>query len=60
MTADIHHLPWPLQPAEARIDENSLTAPYAIPLPGPPPLLHFCARQDVVVWPLRQSRVVDG
>jgi uncharacterized protein len=48
--AEIHHPPWPLQPAEAEIRENSM-APPGIELAGEP-LLHFSARQDVVIWPL--------
>jgi uncharacterized protein len=52
--ADIHHAPWRLQPAAAEITENTMTAPYGVALPGPPPLLHFAARQDVVVWALRR------
>jgi uncharacterized protein YqjF (DUF2071 family) len=47
--AEIHHPPWPLQPAEAEIDENTLP-PAGVPLGNEDPLLHFSARQDVVVW----------
>ena len=49
--ADIHHRPWPLQPAEAEIEENTM-APPGIPVEGEP-LLHYAARQDVVIWPIR-------
>jgi uncharacterized protein len=52
--ADIHHRPWPLQLAQADIVKNTMTAPHGIPLPGPAPLLHFAARQDVVIWPVRR------
>lgn len=45
--ADIQHVPWPLQPAEA---EFSLNAVSPIELPGIPPLLHFSRRLEVVVW----------
>jgi uncharacterized protein YqjF (DUF2071 family) len=48
LRADIHHLPWPLQPAVAVLRENTM-APPGIGLKGPP-LLHFAARQDVVIW----------
>jgi uncharacterized protein YqjF (DUF2071 family) len=48
--ADIHHPPWPLQAAEARIELNTM-ARDPIELTGKP-LLHFSARQDVVIWPL--------
>jgi uncharacterized protein YqjF (DUF2071 family) len=47
---EIHHAPWPLQPAEADISVNTMTAPLGIALPDPP-LLHFARRLDVVTWP---------
>jgi uncharacterized protein YqjF (DUF2071 family) len=49
--AEIHHPPWPLQPAEAEISLNTM-APPAIELADEPSLLHFAARQDVVIWTL--------
>jgi uncharacterized protein len=49
--AEIHHRPWPLQSAEAEIDLNTMP-PDEIALAGDP-VLHFSARQDVVIWPLR-------
>ena len=45
--ADIHHPPWPLQPATAKLDRNSMGAPYGIQLTTDP-LLHFARRQDVI------------
>jgi uncharacterized protein YqjF (DUF2071 family) len=48
--AEIHHPPWPLQPAEAEIAENTMPPP-GIDLDGEP-LLHYSERQDVVIWPL--------
>jgi uncharacterized protein YqjF (DUF2071 family) len=46
---EIHHAPWQLQKAEARIERNSMTDPVSVPLQGEP-LLHFAKRQDVVAW----------
>jgi uncharacterized protein YqjF (DUF2071 family) len=46
--ADIHHPPWPLHRAEARIELNTM-APAGVELGGEP-LLHFAARQDVLIW----------
>ena len=46
--ADIHHLPWQLQAAEAELRANTMSP---VPLDGEP-LLHFSGRQDVVIWPL--------
>ena len=50
--ADIHHTPWPLQPAEARIDLNTMPP---LKVTDDEPLLHFSARQDVVIWPLEPA-----
>jgi uncharacterized protein len=52
--ADIHHKPWPLQEAMADIEENTM-APPGIATDGEP-LLHFAARQDVVIWRLEPAR----
>jgi uncharacterized protein YqjF (DUF2071 family) len=52
--AEIHHRPWPLQPAEAAIEENTMP-PSRIELLDDEPLLHFSARQDVVIWPLEDA-----
>src|SRR5579862_1900640 len=49
---EIHHWPWPLQPAEAEISVNTLAASHGIALPDTPPLLQFSQRLDVVAWPL--------
>jgi uncharacterized protein len=48
--AEIHHPPWPLQPAVAEIRTNTM-APTGAALPDTQPLLHFARRQDVVIWP---------
>jgi uncharacterized protein YqjF (DUF2071 family) len=52
--AEIHHEPWPLQPAEAEIEENSMP-PRGLELTDADPVLHFSARQDVVIWPLEDA-----
>jgi uncharacterized protein len=49
--AEIHHPPWPLRPAEAEVDLNTMP-PDGISLLDDP-LLHLSERQDVVLWPLR-------
>ena len=51
-TVDIHHPPWPLQPAEAAIASNTMAAAAGLRLPSMAPLLHFAKRQDMVAWPL--------
>ena len=47
--ADIHHPPWPLQTGEAAIELNTMP-PAGVELPDERPLVHYAARQDVVVW----------
>jgi uncharacterized protein YqjF (DUF2071 family) len=49
---EIHHPPWPLQPAEAEIEVNTMADAAGIRLPDVRPLLHFARRQDMVAWPL--------
>jgi uncharacterized protein len=51
LRGDIHHSPWPLQPADATIEVNSMAAPLGIELESDP-LFHYSARQDVLIWPL--------
>jgi uncharacterized protein YqjF (DUF2071 family) len=48
--ADIDHLPWPLQRAEAEVQTNTMARASGIELPETAPLLHFAARQDVRIW----------
>lgn len=47
---EIHHAPWPLQPAEAEFTRNTMAEAAGFALPDAKPLLHFSHRQDVVVW----------
>lgn len=47
---DIHHLPWPLQPAQAQLSTNTMADANGLSLPVRPPLLHFAKRLDVVAW----------
>ena len=49
---DIHHPPWPLLPAIARIEENTMARQIGIELEGDP-LLHLAPRQDVLFWARR-------
>lgn len=46
---EINHQPWPLQPAEAELDAESLAASHGVTLSGAP-LLHFARRIDMVAW----------
>jgi uncharacterized protein len=47
---EIHHQPWPLQPAEAEFTFNSVAEASGLSLPDQAPLLHFVRRLDVVAW----------
>ena len=50
LRGDVHHVPWPLQPAEAEIEIDTMLEPIALSRPNVPPLLHFVARLDVRTW----------
>jgi hypothetical protein len=47
---DVHHVPWPLQSAEAIIERNTMFQFHGISPDDRPPVLHFARRVDVVVW----------
>jgi uncharacterized protein len=48
---EVHHPPWPLQLAEAEIQENSMATATGITIADlKPELLHFSRYQEVVVW----------
>jgi hypothetical protein len=53
LVGHIHHLPWPLQPAEAEISINELAAAHGIALPDRPPVLHFSRSLEVYIWSLQ-------
>ena len=50
---EIHHIPWPLQPASANLETNTMAQASKLTLPATAPVLHFVRHLDVVVWPLR-------
>ena len=52
---EIHHLPWPLQDAEANFERNTVASAADITLPSSAPLLHFSKRLEVLIWPLRRA-----
>jgi uncharacterized protein YqjF (DUF2071 family) len=52
----IHHLPWPLEAAEAEISLNELPAAHGIVLPDRPPVLHFARELHVYIWSLREDQ----
>lgn len=53
--AEVDHAPWPLQPAEASIEVNSMLEPLGLGSSGEQaPHLLFARSIDVRVWPLRK------
>jgi hypothetical protein len=46
----IHHLPWPLQPAEAELEKNTMAAVNGIELPAEQPILHFSKFLEVYIF----------
>lgn len=49
LCADVHHAPWPLQPARAEFDAEQVSSAARLELSGEPRLL-FARSLDVVVW----------
>ena len=47
---DVHHRPWPLQPATVRIAVNTMVEAMGLRLPDEPPLAHFARDLEVVAW----------
>jgi hypothetical protein len=50
VSCGIHHVPWPLQAAEAEIRTNTMTDGLGFRVPESAPLLHFARRLDVLAW----------
>jgi uncharacterized protein YqjF (DUF2071 family) len=51
----IHHLPWPLERAEAEFELNELPRAFGLSLPDVPPLLHYSRELTVYIWSLETS-----
>lgn len=52
---EIHHDAWPLQRAEAEIEECTVARAFGIELPDDPPVLHYAESVDVIGWWLRRG-----
>jgi uncharacterized protein len=48
--ADIHHAPWPLQPAEVELRVNTMTKTLGIELPQSAPVAYFARHLEVLAW----------
>jgi uncharacterized protein len=49
---DVHHTPWPLQPAEAKIDINMMAKKFDFDLTSEAPIIHYSKHLDTIEWPL--------
>lgn len=54
LRGEIHHVPWPLQLAEAELRQNQMLGWLGLE-PRGAPLLHFARRLDVLAWPLERA-----
>jgi hypothetical protein len=54
--ANVHHVPWPLEEAEADIERNDLADGFGIDLPAIEPVLHYSRRLAVYLWPAEVVR----
>jgi uncharacterized protein YqjF (DUF2071 family) len=54
--ANLHHVSWPLEEAEAEIEQNDLAAALGIQLPDVEPVLHYTRRLAVYIWPTELVR----
>ena len=52
LVGEIHHEPWPLQPAAARFGRNDLPADFGFALQARSPVLHFAKELEVYIWGL--------
>lgn len=56
LQGDIHHLPWPLEAAEAEFDQNDLPSAHGLTLPDTKPLLYYARELVVYVWSLELAK----
>lgn len=52
----IHHAPWPLQPAEAQFDRNTMAKAQGIELPAENPVLQFAKFLEVYIFAPEEIR----
>lgn len=56
---EIHHAPWPLQPARFEIQANSMARQLGLELKSAEAIGHYAERLDVVAWGLEAVREVE-
>lgn len=60
LKGNIHHIPWPLEKAEAEIELNDLPLAHGIRLPDTKPLLHYSRELAVYVWSLELAYLMGA
>jgi uncharacterized protein YqjF (DUF2071 family) len=60
LVGHIHHLPWTLEPAQARIRLNQIPAAHGLSVPESAPILHFSRSLQVLLWGLRTDGPGDS
>ena len=60
LQGDIHHVPWPLEAAEAEFKANDLPAAHGLHLPDTPPLLFYARELVVYLWSLEPTRALKA
>ncbi len=55
LRGEIHHLPWPLESAEAEFEVNELPAAHGFRLPPRPPVLHYARELMVYAWTVERT-----
>lgn len=58
--ANVHHVPWPLEDADADIERNDLALAIGVSLPKEKPVLHYSRRLAVYIWPSELVRPALG
>jgi uncharacterized protein len=58
--ANVHHVPWPLEDAEADIERNDLAQAIGVKLPNEKPVLHYSRRLAVYMWPAELVKPATG
>ena len=48
--SNLHSIPWPLEEAQAEIEQNDLAASIGLQLPADSPVLHYSRRMALYIW----------
>jgi uncharacterized protein YqjF (DUF2071 family) len=55
LRGEIHHPPWPIQRASARIESCTMLEAHGLEQPAGDPHLMFARRQEVLLWPIKHD-----